>query len=40
VDYVAEYSFNAELAEDTGAVIGAGSAWLCNKANRWLQRKK
>jgi len=23
-----------------GAVIGAGSAWLCNKANRWLQRKK
>jgi undecaprenyl-diphosphatase len=23
-----------------GAVIGAGSAWLCYKANRWLQRKK
>ena len=22
-----------------GAVIGAGSAWLCYKANRWLQRK-
>jgi undecaprenyl-diphosphatase len=24
----------------TGAVIGAGSAWLCFRANRWLQRKK
>ncbi len=24
----------------TGAAIGAGSAWLCYKANRWLQRKK
>jgi undecaprenyl-diphosphatase len=23
-----------------GAVIGAGSAWLSYKANRWLQRKK
>ncbi len=23
-----------------GAVIGAGSAWLTYKANRWLQRKK
>ncbi|MFY7909200.1 MAG: phosphatase PAP2 family protein, partial [Emticicia sp.] len=23
-----------------GAAIGAGSAWLCYKANRWLQRKK
>jgi membrane-associated phospholipid phosphatase len=23
-----------------GAVIGAGSAWLSHKANRWLQRKK
>lgn len=23
-----------------GAVIGAGSAWICYKANRWLQRKK
>lgn len=23
-----------------GAAIGAGSAWLCHKANRWLQRKK
>lgn len=23
-----------------GAAIGAGSAWICYKANRWLQRKK
>jgi membrane-associated phospholipid phosphatase len=23
-----------------GAAIGAGSAWLCYKANRWLQREK
>jgi undecaprenyl-diphosphatase len=23
-----------------GAVIGAGSAWLMYKANRWLFRKK
>lgn len=23
-----------------GAVIGAGSTWLCYKANNWLQRKK
>lgn len=23
-----------------GAAIGVGSAWLCFKANRWLQRKK
>ncbi|MFN3488384.1 MAG: phosphatase PAP2 family protein [Emticicia sp.] len=23
-----------------GAAIGAGSAWLCYEANRWLQRKK
>ncbi|MDZ7936014.1 MAG: phosphatase PAP2 family protein [Emticicia sp.] len=23
-----------------GAAIGAGSAWLCYKANHWLQRKK
>ena len=23
-----------------GAVIGASSAWLCYKANHWLQRKK
>jgi membrane-associated phospholipid phosphatase len=23
-----------------GAVVGAGSAWICYKANRWLQRKK
>ncbi len=23
-----------------GAVVGAGSAWLCHKANRWLQKRK
>jgi membrane-associated phospholipid phosphatase len=23
-----------------GAVVGAGSAWLCYKANRWLQKRK
>lgn len=23
-----------------GALVGVGSAWVCYKANRWLQRKK
>ncbi len=23
-----------------GAAVGAGSAWMCYKTNRWLQRKK